>query len=78
MILIFSVSAKHGLGINSDVDIPDYNIYRKDRDGASGGGVFIYIEKHFTVKIKKDLMSVRKGTIGRYPYHINGRSELWL
>ena len=30
---------------NSDVDIPDYDIYRKDRDGALGGGVCIYIYK---------------------------------
>ena len=28
---------------NSDVDIPDYNIYRKDKDGALCGGVYIYI-----------------------------------
>ena len=39
-----------------DVGIPDYNIYRKDRVEALGGGVCIYIKNHLTVKVRKDLM----------------------
>ena len=41
---------------DNDLEIPDYNIYRKDRVDALGGGVCIYIKNHITVKIRRDLM----------------------
>ena len=41
---------------DNDVEIPDYNIYRKDRVDALGGGVCIYIKNHLTIEIKKYLM----------------------
>ena len=41
---------------DNDLEIPDYNIYRKDRVDALGGGVCIYIKNHVAVKIRKDIM----------------------
>ena len=41
---------------DNDLKIPDFNLYRKDRVDALGGGVCIYSKNHLTVKIRKDLM----------------------